>query len=415
MKSSLDRRDFLKVCGSAALAAFFPAAATLLTGCDDTGENILLHGGHVYVDGSFSQWDLLICKGVVEEMDNSGRLASLLTPFVDRGEVTRRDCSGHFISPGWVDFHCHVGGMGLPVDRLGPKHGVTALLDAGTYGPETFHTFVNEIYADSPVPLFAMLNLRKDGITLGNLMSPNGPGVEDVDGARRLVRQYPNLIRGLKVRTDEGNTTAGDPLYLARVTASLGEELNLPVMYHMGASPPSLLDILFLSKPGDIISHAFRKDNAVADEWGSLRPEVSEALARGVRFDLAHGMTSFSFKTAQAALDKGFRDFTISTDLHLLSSMSGDRSLFTVASACMDLGLSLEEIIQNVAVKPRTFLGLSSVIEKGARIDLTLFKKSKGLWLFHDTEGETLSSKHRLFSEQAFISGTLGDGAQDSR
>jgi len=404
MKRSLDRRDFLKVCGSAALAALFPAAATLLTGCDDTGENILLHGGDVYVDGSFSRWDLLIRKGVVEEMDNSGRLASLLAPFVDRGEVVTWDCSHQFISPGWVDFHCHVGGMGLSVDRLGPKHGVTALLDAGTYGPDTFHAFVDEIHADSPIPLFTMLNLRKDGITLGNLMSPNGPGVEDVDGARQLVTQYPHLIRGLKVRTDEGNTTADAPLYLARVTASLGEELNLPVMYHMGASPPSLLDILFLSKPGDIISHAFRKDNAVVDAWGSLRPEVSEALARGVRFDLAHGMTSFSFKTARAAFDQGFRDFTVSTDLHLLSSMSGDRSLFTVASACMALGLPLEEIVENVAVKPRAFLGLCPSIEKGARIDLTLFRKRKGLWLFHDTEGDTLSAKHRLFPGKTLIS-----------
>lgn len=403
MKGSFDRRDFLKVCGSAALAALFPAAATLLTGCDDTGDTILLHGGHVYVDGGFSRWDLLIRSGVVEEMDHSGRLASLLTPFIDRGEVYRRDCRGVYISPGWVDAHCHVGGMGLSVERLGPKHGVTALLDAGTYGPETFHTFLDESHADSPIPLFSMLNLRKDGITLGNLMSPNGPGVEDVDGARRLARQHPYQIRGLKVRTDEGNTTAEDPLYLARVTASLGEELNLPVMYHMGASPPSLIDILFLSKPGDIVSHAFRKDNAVVDASGHVRPEAAEALARGVSFDLAHGMTSFSFKTAQAALDKGFRDFTISTDLHLLSSMSGDRSLFTVASACMALGLTLEETIQNVAVKPRSFLGLCPSIEKGARIDLTLFKKRKGLWLFHDTEGNTLSSKHRLFFEQVLI------------
>ncbi|WP_300672600.1 hypothetical protein [Desulfoluna sp.] len=403
MRCSLHRRDFLKVCGSAALAALFPATALLLTGCDDEAETLLLQGGLVFVGGGFSRWDLLVSHGVVEEMDNSGRLAALLTPWIDRGEVTSKDCRGQYISPGWVDSHCHVGGMGLSVDRLGPKKGVTALVDAGTYGPETFASFAEGIVPEAPIPLYAMLNLRKDGITLANLASPNGPGVEDVVGARLLAAQRPDLIRGLKVRIDQGNLYADDPLFLARATASLGEELNLPVMYHLGASPPTLLDFLFLARPGDIISHAFRKDNAVVSASGALKPEVSEALARGVRFDLAHGMTSFSFETAKAALDQGFRDFTLSTDLHLLSSMSGDRSLFTVASSCLALGLSLEEVIRAVAVVPRERLGLESGITKGARLSLTIFKQREGLWLFHDTEGQTLSCKTRLDPVRAFL------------
>lgn len=396
MSGLLRRRDFLKVCGSAALAALFPSASLLLSGCDDGRETLLLHGGLVFVEGRFSRWDLLMQQGTVAEMDNTGRLVSLLAPWVDRGEVEAVDCRGRFVSPGWVDSHCHVGGMGLSVERLGPKAGVTALVDAGTYGPETFRALADEIEPASPVPLFAMLNLRRDGITLTNLALPTGPEQVDVAGARRLVAQHPSLIRGLKVRTDASNSAAGDPLFLARVTASLGEELGLPVMTHLGSSPPSFLELLFLSKPGDIFSHAFRKDNAVVDESGRLRPEVTEALARGVRFDLAHGMTSFSFETARSAFDQGFRDFTLSTDLHLLSSMSGDRSLFTVASACMALGLTLEETVCNVAVAPRQRLGLAPRIERGARLSLTLFRQRPGLWLFHDTEGRTLSSDTRI-------------------
>ena len=45
--------------------------------------------------------------------------------------------------------------------------------------------------------------------------------------------------------------------------------------------------------------------------------ELKEALDRGVQMDTAHGAASLDRDIAQAALDAGFDNFSISTDLHI--------------------------------------------------------------------------------------------------
>jgi serine/threonine protein kinase len=50
---------------------------------------------------------------------------------------------------------------------------------------------------------------------------------------------------------------------------------------------------------------------------GKLKPGVREARARGVLFDVGHGVGSFNFGAAKAALDAGFVPDTISTDIYL--------------------------------------------------------------------------------------------------
>ena len=45
---------------------------------------------------------------------------------------------------------------------------------------------------------------------------------------------------------------------------------------------------------------------------------MRDARARGVLFDVGHGMGSFSFRVARAALAGGFAPDTISSDVHKL-------------------------------------------------------------------------------------------------
>ena len=73
---------------------------------------------------------------------------------------------------------------------------------------------------------------------------------------------------------------------------------------------------------------------------------------RGVRFDVGHGMGSFSFSVARRALDQGFAPDTISTDLHACSQASPVVDLPTTITKFLHLGMPLEDCIARVTVAP---------------------------------------------------------------
>ena len=74
--------------------------------------------------------------------------------------------------------------------------GVTALAEAGTYGPETFHAFMDEYYSQSAIPLYAFLNVRKNGIQVSNILFNSVPGVEGISP----YTYYTTEINGISLR-----------------------------------------------------------------------------------------------------------------------------------------------------------------------------------------------------------------------
>ena len=318
------------------------------------------------------------------------------------------DCSRFFISPGWIDFHCHLGGIGVDLDLLGPEMGITAMVEAGTYGPETFDVFMSRCYKHANIPVYVFLNVRKNGIQVKNIFFKSQPGVEDVDGARRLIDQHPDVIKGLKVRLDSMNAPDENPAYLADVTAKLGRERQLPVMYHLGNPEPSIIDFLNMSKPGDIITHCFRKsNNAVVDASGNMRAEALQAKAEGILFDVGHAVGSFEFDSAKRALDRDFMDFTISSDLWLLPSWFKSRTLANVASKFLALGLSVEAVTERISSRPRRLLTVESEIQIGRSMDLTIFSIADGTFEYVDTAGHDLACGRRIFPEYTIVGGNL--------
>ena len=407
------RRHFLKTCGKGALLASLPLN-TGLTGCTAGAcktkklkENpprystLVLKNGSVFINGRYVKTDMEITGGVItrlERMDNRPSAP----------DVRTIDCTRMYISPGWVDIHCHIGGVGVDLDILGPEMGVTALADAGTYGPDTFSTFMETHYLNSIIPVYMFLNVRKNGIEVSNIIFNSVKGVEDVDGARELALARPDIIKGFKVRLDAMNTSGDNPAYLAEVTARLGEEMKLPVVYHLGNPPPLITDFLKTAKPGDMVAHVLReKNNCILDQSGMLRPEVLEAKANGVCFDVAHGVASFEFDTAKRALDQGFTDFTISSDLWLLPSWTRCRTLSNVASKFLALGLDLGDVTYKLSSRPREMLNMTSAIKVNTPIDLTVFSLREGEFAYSDTSGNELTYSKRIIPEYTIVGNML--------
>ena len=113
-------------------------------------------------------------------------------------------------------------------------------------------------------------------------------------------------------------------------------------MYHLGKPPPHVLDFLEYAKPGDVITHflGFR-ENCILDDRRQIYPEVLDAKEKGIIFDVGHGLASFYFENAEAALDQGFVDFNISSDIWGLSKGAHALTFANVLSKFLALGLSL--------------------------------------------------------------------------
>jgi dihydroorotase len=188
-----------------------------------------------------------------------------------------------------------------------------------------------------------------------------------------------------------------EPLKLARRAA---EVVGMPLMVHIGDTPGPLGEILAELRPRDIVTHCFHgRPHGILDAHGDVLPEVREAAARGVVFDVGHGVGSFSFDVARKALKAGFAPGTVSSDLHHYNVNGPVFDLATTMSKFLLLGLSLPEVLAKTTTIPADLLGLSShlgSLQVGRLADLAVFKIRTGDFEFEDAMGEKVHGTQRL-------------------
>lgn len=106
-------------------------------------------------------------------------------------------------------------------------------------------------------------------------------------------------------------------------------------------------------RAGDVLTHCFTPyDNCVVGADGKPRPEVLEAMARGVLLDVGHGSGSFSFPAAEAWFRAGQPVPIIGTDLHRRSVLGPAFDLQTVMTKMLAAGSSDEDVLRSVTVRP---------------------------------------------------------------
>ncbi len=393
----MKRRQFIgTTLGSAAVVAL-PRV-----GRPSTGHEIVLKNVQALIGGEFKKCDIGISEGRIAAIDQPGTLISG-NQVIEGGDL--------YVSPGWVDYHVHLvdreygRAVGVPVSRLGVEHGVTALVDAGTTGAADFRQF-KEAVNDSPkMTSFAFINIKRQGIKLTEFYRTR-KGWDDIPAMEVALSEYGNLIVGIKVRVDKMLTPRSDRLYYVRKCREAGDLFRLPVMVHIGPPPPSLTEILPLLKQGDTITHCLRgQGNCVVDERGKIRDDVKDAYERGVRFDVGHGTTSFSFSAAEHALEQGFTDLTISSDIHLLSARRYAKTFANVMTQFLAIGMPLEDIAERASTRPARLLGIERKIEPGAEAALTVFRVVEGDFTCVDVVKDTRKSAGRIIPEWTILNG----------
>jgi dihydroorotase len=347
----------------------------------------------------------------------------------DRRQVLAReaerveDATGRIVTPGLIDLHTHVywGGtsLGVEPERLA-RGGCTTLVDTGSAGPGNYAGFLAHVIAPSPVRILAYLNVSFAGIfgfSKRIMMGESGDLrlMAPLDAVEVAAAHRDTLV-GIKVRVGF-NASGASGLVPLEVARQVAEEVGMPMMVHIDLPPPTLPDVLARMRPGDVLTHCFRPfPNSPATADGRVHEAVREARARGIVFDIGHGMGSFSFRTARVMLENGFLPDCISSDVHALCIDGPAFDLLTTMSKFLCLGMPLTEVIRAATENPAKALQHPELgtFRQGSAGDATILELEEGAFDYVDSTGERMSRPMRLSARGVVIGGQVWDGADSN-
>jgi dihydroorotase len=346
-----------------------------------------------------------------------GKVAALGQGLAARGAREVHDVAGKLVVPGLIDIHAHVywGAtyLGVEAERVARRSGTTTFIDAGTAGAGTFRGFREHVIERSALRIIAFLNISHAGIF------GYGPGFMVGETAElrllnapacvKVAREHADLICGVKVRLGS-NVSELVGIGALDVALEAAEELDLPVMVHIGPPPPRRKDILDRLRPGDILTHCCRMfPNAAVDRSRDIRREVQDARDRGVIFDVGHGRGSFDFDVARAMVDAGFVPDVLSSDVHVQSIDGPAFDVLVTMSKFLSLGVPLPEVVRaatvaSAAAVRRPDLG---TLKPGAPGDAVVLEHAHGNFDYRDSLGQLVSGDQRLSPELMVVGGAI--------
>lgn len=322
---------------------------------------------------------------------------------------------GKMVVPGLIDLHTHVywGGtsLGVDADGIGPVSGTTTFIDAGSAGAGNILGFRRHVIERSDVRILAFLNVSFAGIFAFSKRVMMGECGDlrlcDAREALAAAREHSEVISGIKVRVGRH---AGDSSGLAPLNIALevADSAGLPVMAHLDDPPPSRSELVPKLRRGDILTHCFRGyPNAPITGAGGIQQEIADARARGVVFDIGHGMGSLSFATARAMLRNGFLPDVISSDVHILSAEGPAFDNLVTLSKFLCLGVPLMDVLRMGTTAPARSIArpdLGTLTEGGVG-DAAVLELREGRFDYVDAAGEVMTGNQRLFSHGIAMGG----------
>ncbi len=318
--------------------------------------------------------------------------------------VPVRDVRGMLVVPGLIDLHAHVyhkaTSYGVDPDAIALRSVLSTMVDAGSAGAGTYAGFRDFVMRGARTRLLAWLNISFPGIFAFERGVMVGEAANrdllSVGHCREVAQANPDTIVGIKVRLGAA-VSGGVGLEALDRALEVAGPLGLPVMTHIGAPQPGYAEILARMRAGDVLTHCFRPSpNAPVDERGKVLPALRDARARGVLFDVGHGMGAFSFASTEAALADGFAPDVVSSDVHALTVNGPGWDLLHVMSKLLNCGIELPELIRMTTDAPARAMrraGTAPGLERlgdlavGAPADLAVLRVADVALSFVDVAG----------------------------
>ena len=362
--------------------------------------DLILKGGRVLdpSQGIDAQMDVAVTNGAI----------SMVAQDIAPGPETRViNVAGKLVTPGLIDLHTHVyhgvNQTGVDPDLAGVYAGVTTVVDAGSAGCYSFGGFPEHVVPNSRTRIVCMLHISRTGLNYQPELSRR----EDIDLEEtvRVILANKPLIQGVKIRAI-GPAVPDMGVEIVKLAKQAANEAGVRLMVHIGdrsindGGKTITHELLPLLESGDIITHLFSGNaGRILDDDGKVLPEVMDAQQRGIFLDTAHGRQNFSFDVARSALDQGVEPRSVSTDLTIPGRLSAVHSMVEIMSRFLALGFSLEDVIRMSTVNPASALDMQDTLGSlavGREADISVLEEATGNWLFHDTEGATLTGDKAL-------------------
>ena len=361
-------------------------------------DRYLIQGGTLIslTDGAERQADILVEHGKI------ARIAAQIP--ADGAE--RIDASGMYVSPGWLEAHCHFacpgGDFSIDPTRDLLCQGITYTVDMGTLGPANYEACRKAHLYESDLRFRCYLNISEYGIQ-GTQKPMDFEGPQDIvpEHVISVAEAFRPELLGLKARIDD--KFCFDPVYVMDRLRELGDRLQMPIAVHAPRSRIGIEKLLTYMKKGDVLCHTLAGNSevmSVLDAQGQIKPCVLAARERGVIFDLSHGTNAYSYDTAEAAWKVGFFTDTISSDLHKRNVNGPVFNLGVILTKMRGLtGKPWWWLLEKAIVQPvklQQIPGKEIEIREGADADLTVFRIAQGEFSYPDSKKES-----RTFHEKA--------------
>ena len=223
-------------------------------------------------------------------------------------------------------------------------------------------------------------------------MEPLGPESLQWDRIEDTLKQYSDVLLGLKIRISRGIVRELG-LKPFEDTLQFAERRGLRVNVHITDPPKPLDEIIPMFRPGDIVCHMYQgSGHTILGEDGRVGACIREARERGVIFDAANGRSNFDYDVAREALAQGFLPDIISTDATALNYNQPEqvKNLPFVMSKYLSMGMKLGQVIRAVTAFPAALMGMEGEIgtlRPGAFADVTVCRLKEERIRFRDTKG----------------------------
>jgi dihydroorotase len=320
------------------------------------------------------------------------------------------DANGLYVTPGLVDLHTHCYGgattTGIFADPVAARSGVTTWVDAGSFGVQQVEGFRKFIVEPAKVRIFGFVYLYPD---------TRNPDIEPVKYVRSFmkrtgeaVNKNRDILLGVKLQVGFNMNGRWSHEFL-KIARELCDTYKFPLMAHISFAPPETDQVMELMKPGDIVTHCYNTHTlGIIDQNAKVRRSVRDARARGVLFDVGHGLGSFNFAAAKKALDDGFVCDTISTDIYNLSVNGPVYDMPTTMSKLMYLGMSFDDVLKRTTIAPAKIVNRvdgMGTLAVGAPADVALLAVEDGEFPLIDSQKNTVKAKQRVVSKLTICKG----------
>ncbi|MDA0733094.1 MAG: amidohydrolase/deacetylase family metallohydrolase [Chloroflexi bacterium] len=316
------------------------------------------------------------------------------------------DVAGKLVTPGLIDLHGHFyhGGTGSAVhaDRNCLSAGVTTGVDAGSSGCMNYGAMRDYVFPAHKTRLLAFIHIGSVGLAANRVL---GGGLHDlriidVDRTIDAIKSNPGFFFGVKVRMHHDAVARWDAHTAMKKARAAADQAGVRLMVHVSGTPIPLPDVLEFLGPGDISTHAFNGDaESILDRNNQIRPEVREAVKRGVVMDVGHAGVHCDVEVVRAAMQQGMNPDTISTDIHVPPEGRTVYLMNDLVSKFHALGMTLEDAVAASTIRPAKVLGLQESLGSlavGMAGDAAVFDLREGRFVWHDMAGHNVEGKVRL-------------------